>query len=266
MEIKEVGVVGAGTMGCQIVGLFLKHGFNVTLFSKSDMSIKNCLTRLKKKNSVENLKVTTRLEDLKGKDLLIESVKEDLQIKREIFKQLDNIAGENTIIASNTSSITLQAITKNCKNKKNMIGLHFFNPAHHMKLVEIPKPDFTSQETLNKILELAKKLEKEPIVVKDIPGFLLNRILFVMLNEAANTLYAGIATRDEIDNAAILGANYPLGPLKIIDIVGIDVTVDILKNLQKELNDNKFAPSPILLQMLKENKLGRKTKKGFYNY
>lgn len=265
MEIKEIGVVGSGTMGCQIAELFLKYGFDVTLFSRTQDGIKSCLTRFKQKELAGKLKTTTNFEDLKGKDLLIESVKEDATIKHEIFEKLDKIAENNTIIASNTSSIPLNTIAKNCENKHNILGLHFSNPVLYMRMVEIVKPDFVSEEILNRTVELVKKLDKEPIIVKDVPGFLFNRIMFIMLNEAANVLYERIATRDEIDKIMMLGAAHPIGPLKIIDLVGVDVTVDILKNLQKGLG-NKFAPSPILLQMLKENKLGKKTKKGFYEY
>lgn len=265
MEIKDIGIVGSGTMGCQIAELFLKYNFHVTLFSRNRNSIENCINRFRQKELAEKLKITTSFEDLEGKDLIIESVKENIEIKKEIFEKLDKIAGKNTIMASNTSSIRLKDIAKNCKNKQNILGLHFFNPVLHMKLVEVVKPDFASSETYESAMLLMKKLDKEPICVKDTPGFLLNRMLFMMLNEAANLLHEGIAARDDIDRVMMLGASHPIGPLKIIDLVGVDVTVEILKNLQKELG-NKFAPSPILLQMLKENKLGRKTKKGFYDY
>ena len=266
MDIKTVGIVGSGIMGCQIAELFLKYNFKVTLCSISNESIKNCLSRFRQKELAAKLDTTTDFEDLKGKDLLIESAKEDIRIKQEIFEKLDNVASSQTIIASNTSSLTLSEIAKNCANKKNILGIHFFNPVYHMKLVEIAKPDFASEETLKNVLELIKKLEKEPVVVKDTPGFLLNRMMFAMLNEASNLLYHGISTRDDIDKVMVLGASHPIGPLKIIDLVGVDVTLEILANLHKELKDGKFSPSPILLQMHKENKLGRKTKRGFYEY
>ena len=266
MGIEEVGIVGSGTMGCQIAELFLKYNFNVTLLSRSGEGIKNCISRFRQKELADKLNATANFMDLKDKDLIIECAKEDINVKQEIFEKLDRIAKKDAVIASNTSSIPLSMIAKNCKNKRNILGLHFFNPVLHMKLVEVARPDFTSEEACSKVLELMKKLDKEPVVVKDTPGFLLNRMLFAMLNEASNILCAETATRDDIDKVMMLGASHPIGPLKIIDLVGVDVAVDILRNLQEELNDNKFAPSPVLLKMLKENKLGRKTKKGFYDY
>lgn len=266
MEIRNVGIIGSGIMGCQIAELFLKYNFNVTLYARNYNSLKNCLSRFRQKELAAKLITTTNFEDLKNNDLLIESVKENAEIKQEIFEKLDKIVLGNAIMASNTSSIPLSTIAKNCKNKQNILGIHFFNPVSHIKLVEVAKPFFVSEGTFNAAIELIKKLDKEPVVVKDTPGFICNRILFAMLNEAANVLHEGISKKDEIDKAMVLGALHPAGPLKIIDIVGVDVTVDILQNLQNELKDNKFAPSPVLLQMLKENKLGRKTKKGFYEY
>jgi len=266
MEIKSIGIIGSGVMGSQIAELFLKHGFDVILHSRSKEGIERCVGRFKQKDLSEKLATTTNIEDLKDKNLIIESVKEYVNIKQEIFEKLDNMVEVSTIVASNTSSIPISLISKNCKNKERLIGLHFSNPALHMKLVEVPVTDHTSEETINRILQLIKKIGKDPIIVKDVPGFLLNRMMFVMLNEAANLLYENAATKEEIDKTLVLGANHPLGPLKIMDLVGIDVTVDILKNLQKELKNDKFTPSPILLQMLEENRLGKKTKKGFYDY
>lgn len=266
MEIKEIGIVGSGTMAGQIAELFLKYNFDVTLFSRSEESAKKCLGKFKQKELAERLKTTTNLNDLKEMDLIIESVKEDARIKQEIFEKLDKIAGNETIITSNTSSIPIGIISHDCKNKKRILGIHFSNPAAYMKLVEIVKTDFVSDKMLNTVIGLMRKIEKEPIVVKDTPGFILNRILFPMLNEAANLFYEGKASREDIDKVMVLGAGHPIGPLKIIDIVGVDVTVSILKNLQSELKNDRYAPSPVLLKMLKENNLGRKTRKGFYEY
>lgn len=266
MQIKKIGIVGSGIMGCQIAELFLKYNFDVTLLSRKSEGIKKCLRRFRNKELESKLKTTMNFKDLKNKDLLIESVKEEPKLKQEIFRKLDKLAGSTTIIASNTSSIPIRTMADKCKNRHNMIGIHFSNPVLHMKMVEIVKPDFALEETLNRTLELIKRLDKEPIVVKDVPGFLFNRMMFVMLNEAANALHGKIATKEEIDRIMVLGASHPMGPLRIIDLVGVDVTIDILKNLQKELKENKFAPSPILLKMRKENRLGRKTKRGFYSY
>lgn len=266
MEIKEIGIVGSGTMGLQIAELFLKCGFNVTICSRNKEIPKGFFEKIGQKELPGKLGAAAKIESLKGKDFIIESIKEDLKAKQDVFEKLSSMVGNSTIIASNTSSIPIALIAKNCKNRHNIIGLHFSNPAVHMKIVEVAVPEFTSKETVNKILELVKKLGKEAVIVKDSPGFLLNRMLFVMLNEAAGILNENLATKEEIDKAMVLGANHPLGPLKIIDLVGVDVTVDILKNMQEELKDGKYAPSPILLRMLKENRLGRKTKKGFYDY
>lgn len=266
MEIKEIGIVGSGTMAGQIAELFLKHNYSVTMFSRTEESAEKCRSRFRLKELAEKMNITTNMENLKDKDLIIESVKEDTKIKQEIFEKLDVIARDNAIISSNTSSVPISLISKNCKNKKRILGIHFSNPAAHMKLVEIVKTDFVSGKILDSAIELMRKIGKEPMVVKDTAGFILNRILFPMLNDAANLFYEGAASREDIDKAMVLGALHPAGPLKIIDIVGVDVTVSILKNLQSELRNGRYAPSPILLKMLKENNLGRKTGKGFYEY
>jgi len=266
MGIRKVGIVGSGTMAGQIAELLLKYGFEVTLYSRTDDGIKNCLARFKDKELASRLITTANFEGLEGNNLLIESVKEDAKVKQEIFENLDQIASNNAIIASNTSSIPLSLISKKCKNRKNILGIHFFNPVAHAKLVEITKPGDLSEENFDKVLEFVKKLDKEPIIVKDTPGFICNRLLFAMLNEAAKILHEGIGTKEDIDKAMMLGALHPAGPFKIMDLIGIDVVVDILNNLKRELNDKKFEPSPILLRMVEENKLGRKTAKGFYDY
>ena len=266
MEIKNIGIVGSGTMACQIAEHFLRNNYMVTLYSRNDQGIRRCADKIGRKIPVGGLRATTNLGELKECDFLVESVVEDLEIKQEIFESLEGIAKAGAIIASNTSSIPIKMIAKNCRNKENILGVHFFNPVSHIALVEVARTDFVSDEAFNSTIDLIKKIGKEPVVVKDTPGYICNRILFAMLNEAANILSEGVSSKEDIDRVMTLGALHPAGPLKIIDLVGIDVTVDILKNLQKELDDNKFSPSPILMRMLKENRLGRKTKKGFYDY
>ena len=257
--MQKIAIIGAGIMGIQIAELFLRNGFDVLVF-----------VRDKTKNSVSgmqngNIKITQNLKDLKDCDLIIESIKEDLQEKQEIFKKMGNLNFDG-IIASNTSSLLIKDISANCKNRQNILGMHFFNPVAKINLIEIAATDYVAKENIKKLADISIKIGKKPVIVKDTPGFLLNRILFAMLNEAANLIHNEVSTKEDIDKVMVTGALHPAGPLKIIDLIGIDVTVEILKNLKKQLNDDKYEPSPILLKMLQENKLGRKTKEGFYKY
>jgi len=266
MEIKKVGIIGSGTMGCQMAEFFLQHNFEVTLLSRSADKLHQCRQNFRDKALANKLQTTTDWDDLTGKDIIVECVKEEAGIKQAVLEKIDRVAGENTIIATNSSSMPLGEIAKNCKHRSNVIGLHFSNPVWSMKMAEIPRASFTSDRTVEKTVELVRSVGKDPVVVKDVPGFLFNRIFFLFLNEAANALYDGIASKEEIDKIIKLGAGHPMGPLQVIDLAGVDVTVDILKSLQKQLNDNKYAPSHLLVKMVKENRLGRKTGKGFYSY
>lgn len=257
--MQKIGVVGAGIMGRQIAKLFSRNNFDVTLFVRD----RNKYSQFDIANG--NIKITQDFEDLRNTELIIETIKEDLYEKQEIFRKIDNLNFDG-IIASNTSSLLIGDIGSGCKHRNRILGMHFFNPVEKIDLVEIVATEFAAKENVEKLVELSIKLGKKPVVIKDTPGFLLNRILFPMLNEAANLLQNSISTKEEIDKVMMMGALHPAGPLKIIDLVGIDVTVDILRNLKKQLNDEKYEPSPILIKMLRENKLGRKTKEGFYKY
>jgi 3-hydroxybutyryl-CoA dehydrogenase len=264
MKISEVGVIGSGVMGKQIAGFLSSNGLKVTLCSRN----KPDMEEFSKygDQAKQNIRITTELSDLSHCDLVVESVNEDVNSKRDIFQKLGSIAKKDAILVSNTSSIPISLIAEDCNNKQHIAGFHFSNPVKHMKLVEIIKADQTSENTMHSLESFAKAMGKDPIIVLDSPGFLLNRMLFIMLNEAANIFNEGISSKEDIDKAMVLGASHPIGPLKIMDLVGIDVTVDILKNLHKQFNDDRFKPSPILLSMLKEGMLGRKSKKGFYGY
>lgn len=266
MEIKEIGIVGCGTMGCQTAELFLSKGFYVVMVSRKKNAKDHCRKLFYNKKLVEKLEIGGNYANLTECDLLIESVKEDRSLKQEVFENLDMVAADHAIIASNSSTIPLHVIAVNCKHKKNMIGFHLSNPATLMKVVEIPMLPETSKETKSAILALAKEIGKEPVFVKDEPGFLFNRIMFAMLNEAANMVYRGIATKEDVDRSMMLTANHPLGPIAILDLVGIDVAFDILNSLFEQLNDDKYKPSPILSDLIKQNRLGRKAGKGFYDY
>ena len=266
MEIKKIGIVGCGTMGCQTAELFLGKGFYAVMVSRKKNAKDHCRKLFYNKGLVDKLKIGNDYADLAECDLLIESVKENKAIKQEVFENLDRVAADHAIIASNTSTIPLHVIAVNCRHKKNIIGFHLSNPATLMKVVEIPMLPETSKETKSAILGLVRQIGKEPVFVKDEPGFLFNRIMFAMLNEAANTVYRGIATKEDVDRSMMLTANHPLGPITILDLVGIDVAFDILNSLFEQLNDDKYRPSPILLDLIKQNRLGKKTKKGFYDY
>ncbi|MBI2135165.1 3-hydroxyacyl-CoA dehydrogenase family protein [Candidatus Woesearchaeota archaeon] len=266
MGIRKIGIVGCGTMGCQTAELFLSRGFYVMMVSRKKDAKDHCRKLFYDKKMAGRLKIEGSYASLSECDLLIESVKEDRAIKQEVFENLDRVASDHAIIASNSSTIPLHVIAANCKHKKNIIGFHLSNPATLMKVVEIPMLPETSRETKSAILSLARQIGKEPVLVKDEPGFLFNRIMFAMLNEAANTVYKGIATKEDVDRSMMLTANHPLGPITILDLVGIDVAFDILNSLFKQLNDYKYKPSPILSDLIRQNRLGRKTGKGFYDY
>lgn len=266
MEIKKIGIVGCGTMGCQTAELFLSKNFYVVMVSRKKNAKDHCRKLFHNKKLVGKLEIWDNYANLTECDLLIESVKENKSIKQEVFENLDKIAADHAIIASNTSTIPLHVIAVNCKNKKNIIGFHLSNPATIMRVVEIPMLPETSKETKSAILTLVRRIDKEPVFVKDEPGFLFNRIMFAMLNEAANTVYKGIATKEDVDRSMMLTANHPLGPITILDLVGIDVAFDILNSLFKQLDDDKYKPSPIFSDLIKQNRLGRKTGKGFYDY
>ncbi len=281
-DIKTIGVVGAGTMGAGIAQIAAQSGFNVILRDISDKAlergmniIKKSLGRLVKKGKlsqedadaiVGRIKTTKELKDLADADYVIEAVFEKMEIKKEIFGELDRLTRSDVILATNTSSLSITEIAASTSRPDKVVGMHFFNPVPVLPLVEIVQGLTTSDETVNTAYELAKKFGKTPIKTKDQPGFIVNRILVPYMNEAAWALMEGVGSAEEIDEAMKLGANMPIGPLALIDLVGVDIALDVLEVLYREFGDPKFRPAPILRQMVRAGHLGRKTGKGFFDY
>jgi len=277
-----VGVVGAGTMGNGIAHVFAQYGYDVllcdisdeilqraikTISENLDRQIKKGIVKLEDKEKIlSRIKITKNLDDFREVELVIEAVVEKEEIKKEIFSKLDKITNKDVILASNTSSISITRLSRATNRPEKVIGMHFFNPVPVMKLVEVVKGFITSDETVNKIVEISKTLEKVPIVVKDFPGFISNRILMPLINEAIFALGEGIADKESIDNIMKLGMNHPMGPLQLADLIGLDVVLDILNVLYENFKDPKYRPAPLLIKMVEAGYLGRKTKKGFYEY
>ncbi len=277
-----VGVVGAGTMGNGIAHVFAQFGYGVLLCDISEDVLKKALNTISenldrqvkkgilksedKEIILSRIKTTTNLEDFKDVELVIEAVIEKEEVKKEVFSKLDKITREEVILASNTSSISITRLSRATNRADKVIGMHFFNPVPIMKLVEVVRGFLTSDETVNKIVEISKSLDKFPIVVKDYPGFISNRILMPMINEAIFAFQEGIADRESIDNIMKLGMNHPMGPLQLADLIGLDVVLDILNVLYENFKDPKYRPAPLLVKMVEAGHLGRKTKKGFYEY
>ena len=278
----KVGVVGAGTMGNGIAHVFAQYGYDVllcdisdeilqkaikTISENLDRQIKKGIIKLEDKEKIlSRIKITKNLEDFREVELVIEAVVEKEEVKKEIFSKLDKITNKDVILASNTSSISITKLSKATNRPEKVIGMHFFNPVPVMKLIEVVKGFITSDETVNKIVEISKTLEKVPIVVKDFPGFISNRILMPLINEAIFALGEGIADKEAIDNIMKLGMNHPMGPLQLADLIGLDVVLDILNVLYENFKDPKYRPAPLLIKMVEAGYLGRKTKKGFYEY
>ena len=278
----KIGVIGAGTMGNGIAHVCAINQNDVVLvdlkksfLDRAIAQIKTNLDRQLAKGiissqlmslAIGNIQLSTEITDLKDCDLIIEAVKEDIEVKSKIFKELDSICNSKTILASNTSSISINQLSNSTKRPEKFIGMHFMNPVPVMKLVEIIKGDQTSKETLETIKNLAKKMNKIPIECNDSPGFVSNRILMPLINEAAFTYMEGVASVEAIDEIMKLGMGHPMGPLKLADLIGIDVCVSIMKVLLDGFNNDKYLICPLLIEMNKKGKLGIKTKEGFYKY
>ena len=282
MKEYKIGIIGAGTMGNGIAHVFSLYDFKVTLvdidqsiLDVAKTTIINNMNRQLKKGIIDDIKVQNAInnivfsQDINGLndcDLVIEAIKEDFDIKRKVFKELDLICKDSAILASNTSSISINKLSEMTNRPKNVIGMHFMNPVPVMKLVEIIVGKNTSQDTVSFIMDLSQLINKIPIKCNDSPGFVSNRILMPMINEAALCYQEGVAPAESIDQIMVLGMGHPMGPLKLADLIGIDVCIYILNILYNDLNNVKYKPAEILLTMKKNNKLGKKTGEGFYNY
>ena len=244
----------------------LDNSYSIIKENMNRQCKKNIINNQKMEESLRNISLSTEIKDLKDCDLVIEAVKEDFEIKSNILKQLDIICKKETIFASNTSSISITKLGEKVSRPKQLIGMHFMNPVPIMKLIEVINGEKTSEKTCNFIMELSNKIDKIPVQCNDSPGFVSNRILMPMINEAAYCLMEKVGKVEDIDSIMKLGMGHPMGPLKLADLIGIDVCVYILNVLYDGFNDKKYKACPLLVDMIKDNKLGKKTKEGFYSY
>ncbi|MEK7842163.1 MAG: 3-hydroxybutyryl-CoA dehydrogenase [Deltaproteobacteria bacterium] len=282
MDIKTIGIIGAGTMGSGIGQVMALSGFEVIMMDMKGEFIRRGLENIKnglgkmlekakitaeeKEKTIARIRSTTRLEDMAKVDFVIEAASEMAELKLEIFRRLDVICCKDTILATNTSSIPITRIASATKREDKVIGMHFMNPAPVMKLVEIIRGMNTSDETFAAVKGLAEKIGKIPVESRDRPGFIVNRILMPMINEAVFTFMDGAASAEDIDKAMTLGANQPIGPLALADLIGLDTVFSIMESIYSETKDPKHRPCPLLKRYVDAGELGRKTGKGFYKY
>lgn len=280
--MKNIGVVGAGAMGAGIAQVAAEAGYSVKIFDVAPNAAEKAIGKLQKawQKAVDKAKITAEemqnraalvkaandLADLKDCDLVVEAVAENINVKKSVFTTLDEVCDPKTILASNTSSLSITEIGAFTKRPDKVVGMHFFNPVPVMKLIEIIKSLTTADETIEAVKEVADKMKKVGVVVNDTPGFIVNRLLVPLCNEAIKMLEAGVASPKDIDTAMKLGANWPMGPFELSDMVGLDVHIGATAGLAKELNDNHYECARLGRQMYRANQLGMKTGKGFYDY
>ena len=277
----KIAVIGSGTMGAGIAQSMAAY-HQVVVRDINPDALKNAMEKIKKgyeknvskermtkeemEKAISNITLSPNIEDIKDCDLIIEAATENPKIKKSIFAELDEVCQEKTILASNTSSLSITDIGQATKRPEKVIGMHFFNPVPLMKLVEVISGQKTDEKVKETIINLAKEIGKTPVEVEEAPGFVVNRILIPMINEAIGIYAEGVASKEDIDTAMKLGANHPMGPLELGDLVGLDIVLAIMEVLYSEFADPKYRPHPLLKKMVRAGLLGRKTKEGFYKY
>ena len=280
--MKNISIIGAGTMGNGIAQVFAMNNYHVNLIDLNSNSLKNGVNRIitnldrmikrdvigsdQKTATLGNLSTSTDINSAKSSDLVIEAVTENIKVKMKIFSQLDKICSPETILATNTSSISITEIAGSTKREDKVIGMHFMNPVPIMKLVEVIRGRKTSDKTTKTIIELSETIKKIAIEVNDYPGFIANRILLPMINEAIEALNNGVAKVKNIDSIMKIGMGHPMGPLQLADFIGLDVCLSILEVMHEGFKNSKYAPSELLVNMVKSGKLGIKSGEGFYDY